>query len=225
MMLERSVPLLGEDGINRLRNANVLVVGVGGVGCAAVEALARAGVGGITLMDGDVYSETNLNRQLFATRDTLGRSKAAVAVERVSSINPACSVKYIDGFYKEDTVLPLGEFTYIADCIDDVGAKVLLISRAAAEKIKIISCMGAGNKLDPMAFRVTDISKTEMCPLAKAVRQRLRKMGIVKGVKAVWSNEPPFKSGLGVPASVSFVPPAAGLCLAGEIIKDIACLD
>ncbi len=93
MMLERSVPLLGEDGINRLRNANVLVVGVGGVGCAAVEALARAGVGGITLMDGDVYSETNLNRQLFATRDTLGRSKAAVAVERVSSINPACSVK------------------------------------------------------------------------------------------------------------------------------------
>lgn len=225
MMLERSAPLFGEDGIKRLANAKVLVVGVGGVGCAAVEALCRAGVGSITLCDGDVYSETNLNRQLFATVDTLGQSKAEAAAIRVRSINPACDVTYINKFYKEDTMIDLSQFAYIADCIDDVGAKVLLIKRAAEAGVPVISCMGAGNKLNPMAFRVTDISKTSVCPLARAVRQRLRREGITKGVKAVWSDELPVKNNLDVPASVSFVPPAAGLCLAGEIIRDMIASD
>lgn len=225
MMLERSAPLFGEDGIKRLVNAKVLVVGVGGVGCAAVEALCRAGVGSITLCDGDVYSESNLNRQLFATVDTLGQSKAEAAAIRVRSINPACDVTYINKFYKEDTMIDLSQFTYIADCIDDVGAKVLLIKRAAEAGVPVISCMGAGNKLNPMAFRVTDISKTSVCPLARAVRQRLRREGITKGVKAVWSDELPVKNDLDVPASVSFVPPAAGLCLAGEIIRDMIASD
>lgn len=223
MMFERSLPIFGEDGIQRLRNSAVLVFGAGGVGCAVIEALCRAGVGHIAVCDGDVYSESNLNRQLYATHETLGKHKSLVACERIRSIAPFISTESFDFFYRGDDTarIDISRYDYIADCIDDVKAKCDLIEKAVASGVPVISCMGTGNKLDPFAFRIDDIKKTSVCPLAKAVRVELRKRGIFSGVNVLYSLELPSVR-RPVPSSVSFVPPVAGYMIASRIIKDIA---
>ncbi len=223
MMFERSLPIFGEEGIKRLGNSAVLVFGAGGVGCAVIEALCRAGVGHIAVCDGDVYSESNLNRQLYATHRTLGQSKARVACERITSIAPFIKTECFDFFYRSDDMarIDLSKYDYIADCIDDVKAKCDLIEKSVGLGVPVISCMGTGNKLDPFMFRIDDIKKTTVCPLAKAVRVELRKRGIISGVNVLYSLELPSVR-RPVPSSVSFVPPVAGYMMASRIIKDIA---
>lgn len=228
----RTELLLGSDGMKRLSEASVAVFGVGGVGSYCVEALARSGIGHLCLVDSDTVALTNLNRQLIATHSTLGKYKVDAARERILDINPACNVEVHKCFYSEETDggLDLSRFDYIVDAIDTVKSKALLIERAQALGVPIISCMGAGNKLDPTKFQVADISKTEMCPLAKVMRRELRLKGI-KRLKVVFSTEPPVPT-LGeidetsptkpvIPGSIAFVPSTAGLILAGEVIKDL----
>ena len=226
----REIALLGEENFAKLRAARVAVFGIGGVGAFAAEALVRAGVGALTFVDGDVVAESNLNRQLIALHSTLGMNKAAAMRARAFDIDPQCACEGIERFYDENTAdsFDLSLFDYIADCIDSVKSKVLLIARARAAGVPVISCMGAGNKLDGGAFQVADIEKTRECPLAKIVRRELKKAGVT-GVKAVFSEEKPRlpdRSGAAAGekfiGSISFVPGAAGLLLAGEIVKDIA---
>ena len=225
----REIALIGEENFKKLRGARVAVFGVGGVGSFAAEALVRAGIGSLTFVDGDTVAESNLNRQLVALRSTLGKNKALVMQERAADIDPACACEAVERFYNEETAgaFDLSRFDYIADCIDSVKSKVLLITRARAAGVPVISCMGAGNKLDGGAFKVADIEKTRECPLAKIVRRELKKAGAA-GVKAVYSEEKPGspdKSGAAAGerfiGSISFVPSAAGLLLAGEIVKDL----
>ena len=215
--------MLGEKVCQRLRDSHVAIFGVGGVGGHAAEAIARCGVGEITLVDSDTVSVTNLNRQLIATHDTVGKYKTEAMKERILSINPDCSVHVHTVFYNEETSsdIDLTRFDCVLDCIDSVASKVLLISKCKEVGVRVISSMGAGNKLDPTLFRVSDISKTAVDPLARAVRTRLKKMGI-NHLKVVYSEEPPFLSRERVPASVSFVPGVVGMIMAGEAIKDIA---
>ena len=224
----RSEPLLGACGLERLAKARVAVFGVGGVGGYAVEALARAGVEKIAVIDNDVVSVSNINRQIIALTDTVGRPKVEVARERILAINPSAEVETYAIFYSSETAdtLELSGFDYIIDAIDSVSSKIELITRAKALGVPIISSMGTGNKLDPTALTVSDISKTSVCPLAKAIRTRLRALGI-KGLKVVWSPEEPQKAVFDdgkrhAPGSVSFVPPVAGFILASEVIKDVA---
>ena len=217
----RTEMLLGEEKLNCLQNAHVAVFGIGGVGGFAVEALARAGVGKLTLIDADRVSVSNINRQIIATHSTVGRYKSEVMKERIADINPECEVFTVSEFYSEDNPLPLDGFDYIADCIDSVRSKLHLISEAKSRDIPVISSMGAGNKLDPTRFCVADISKTHTDPLAKVIRTELRKRGI-NHLKTVFSDEPPINpSGERTPGSISFVPSVVGLIIAGEIIKDI----
>lgn len=219
----RTEGMLGKGGILALRASRVLVVGVGGVGGFAVEALVRAGVGSITLVDSDEVAPSNLNRQIIATNSTIGIPKVEAARARILDISPDCTVTTHNMFYSADTapVLNLSDYDYILDCIDSVSSKVLLIKRAVELGTPIISAMGAGNKLDPTRFRVTDISKTTVDPLAKAVRVELRRLGI-NHLKVVFSDEPPVRVGERTPMSVSFVPSVMGLIMAGEVIKAIA---
>lgn len=227
----RTMMALGEPGVMRLRKAHVILFGLGGVGSFTAEALARAGIGKLTLIDGDKISVSNLNRQLPALHSTLGRAKVQVMAERIADIDPEISVRPMELFYSAETAeqVDFSGADYVADAIDTVSAKILLIERAKKLGIPVISCMGAGNKLDPTRFQVAEIEKTTVCPLAKAVRLQLRRLGIT-GVKAVFSTEQPHApiggQNLGsrkqTPASLSFVPSVAGLILAGEIIKDIA---
>ena len=216
--------MLGRDATDRLRRARVIVFGVGGVGGFAVEALARAGVGHIAVLDSDTVARSNLNRQIIATEKTLGMSKVDAIKQRIVDINPLCEVECFGFFYNDETKerVILSGYDYILDCIDSVGPKLLLIEEATRLGTPIISSMGTGNKLDPTRFTVTDISKTHTDPLAKVIRTELRKRGI-NHLKVVFSDEPPV-SGKGerVPGSVSFVPSVAGLIMAGEAIKDIA---
>lgn len=219
----RTEGMLGEDGVKRLKAASVLVVGVGGVGGFACEALARAGIGRITVVDSDEVAVSNLNRQIIALTSTVGMPKVEAIKERIVDINPDCEVIAHRVFYGEETapVLNLSEFDYILDCIDSVRSKVLLIEKAGECGTPIISAMGAGNKLDPTRFRVSDISKTTVDPLSKAVRTELRRRGI-NHLKVVFSDEPPVKVGERTPMSVSFVPSVMGLIMAGEVIKELA---
>ncbi len=225
----RTEMMLGESGVRALKNAHVLVFGLGGVGSYAAEALARAGVGILTLVDGDVVSVSNINRQLPALRSTVGRPKTEVMAERIADIDPSIRVIAKNLFYQEATAdeISFDGVTYVADAIDTVTSKILLIQKARALGIPVISCMGAGNKLNPSLFQVADIEKTRVCPLARVMRTELRKRGI-SGVKAVYSEEEPYcqiPRGDGrkqTPGSLSFVPSVAGLILAGEVIKDIA---
>lgn len=221
---ERTARLIGAEAVDRLRQSCVAVFGLGGVGGYTAEALARAGVGRLILVDGDVVSESNLNRQLLALHSTLGRPKTAVCAARIADINPHAVVEPYCLRYSEETraAVPLDGCDYIADAIDDVRAKLLLIETAQAQSIPILCCMGTGNKLDPTAFRVADIRRTSMDPLCRVMRRALRERG-VESVRVVYSDEPPRKppDGERVPASVSFVPAAAGLLLAGAIIKDL----
>ena len=225
----RTAMLIGDEGVERLRNSRVAVFGVGGVGGYAVEALARAGVGAIDLIDSDRVSLSNINRQIIATHDTVGEYKCDVARARILSINPACSVTVYNVFFDESVKdsFDFSSYDYVVDAIDSLGAKIELIATAKAANTPIISAMGAGNKLDPTRFEVSDISKTEVCPLARAVRTSLKKRGI-HHLKVVYSKEPPVTPPVvsdgecrRVPASISFVPSSMGLIIAGEVIKDL----
>lgn len=221
--LSRTERLIGKEGVRLLKDAKICVFGVGGVGGYAVEALARCGVGHLTLIDPDAVSVSNINRQIIATHNTVGRLKTSVAKERIHSISPDTTVEEINIFYTEecaDIFDPSG-FDYVIDCIDHVAGKIEIISRSHSAGVPVISSMGAGNKLDPTAFKVADISKTHSDPLAKAVRTRLRKLGI-NHLKVVFSDEPPVVTSAGSPASISYVPSVAGLIIASEVIKDIA---
>lgn len=218
----RSIAVLGEDAITKLKKCRVAVFGVGGVGSYTVEALARAGVGAMDLIDNDTFNVTNINRQLYATHKTIGQYKVDVARDRIHDINPECQVVAHKMFYLRDNAeaLDLSQYDYIVDAIDTVAAKVELIVRADKCGVRIISSMGTGNKLHPEMFEVSDIYKTSVCPLAKVMRTRLKKEGIKK-LKVVYSKEEPITNPCNIIGSVPFVPSVAGLIIAGEVIKEL----
>lgn len=226
--------LIGEEGLNKLRRARVAVFGIGGVGGYVVEALARSGVGALDLFDGDTVALTNINRQIIALENTVGRPKVEVAQERVLLIDPQCRVEARQLFFSPENAgeVDFSCYDYVADAIDTVTSKIELILRCRQAGVPVISCMGAGNKLDPTAFRVAPIEKTSVCPLARVMRRELKKRGVT-GVKAVYSTEEPLApaaaqegdvkgtAGRPTPGSMAFVPSVAGLILAGEIVKDL----
>ncbi len=215
----RTIKLIGEEGLARLKDSSVLIIGNGGVGSYAAEAVARAGVGRITLMDGDSVQPSNLNRQLVALTSTLGRNKAEVMAERIRDINPDADVTALARFYKEDDTLDLTAYDWIIDAIDSVIAKTALIKNAVEKDVNIVSAMGAAGKFDTQ-FKVADISNTSTCPLAKVMRKRLRDIGI-EHLPVVYSEEKPVPRD-GDLGTLSYVPGSAGLCLAGYVIRSIA---
>ncbi len=227
----RTAALLGDDGIERLSRARVAVFGIGGVGGYVCEALTRSGVGRLALFDRDTVSRSNLNRQIIALHSTIGRPKVEVMRERILDINPAAVVETFHVFYTPENAdeFDLARYDYIADCIDTVSSKVELICRARAAGVPIVSSMGTGNKLDPTRLTVTDLAKTEGCPLARVMRRELRQRGITH-LPVVFSNEPsavrqapPAEEGRrSTPGSSAFVPSAAGLIMAGEIVRALA---
>lgn len=230
----RTAMLLGEDAVAKLNQARVAIFGIGGVGGYTLEALARAGVGALDLIDNDTVSRSNINRQILATHSTVGMEKVEAGKRRVLDINPECVVRTWQVFYTPETAdqFDFTQYDYIVDAIDTVTGKLQLVQAAKAAGTPIICCMGTGNKLDASAFEVEDISKTTMCPLARIMRKELSKRGI-KHLKVVYSQEEALTptgweeeaKALGkrqIPGSVSFVPGAAGLILAGEVIKDLA---
>lgn len=226
-IFDRSEILLGADAFKTLKNTHVAVFGVGGVGSYTVEALIRGGIGKLSVFDGDSVSETNINRQLVATTQTIGLNKVDVAKKHALEVNPEIEIRAEKIFFSSENAdsIDFAEFDYVVDAIDTVSSKILLIEKSKAAGVPIISCMGAGNKLDPTRFEVADISKTSVCPLAKVMRYELKKRGITQ-VKVVYSKEEPIKHGLTengrpLPGSVSFVPSVAGLIIAGEVIKDL----
>ena len=232
--LLRTAMLLGEEAVSRLQKARVAIFGIGGVGGYTLEALARAGVGQLDLIDNDTVSRSNINRQILATQSTVGMAKVEAGKNRVLDINPDCLVRTWQVFYTPETAdqFDFTQYDYIVDAIDTVTGKLQLIQRAHECGTPVISCMGTGNKLNPWAFEVSDISKTSMCPLARIMRKEMGKRGI-KHLKVVYSQEEALSptgweeeaKALGkrqIPGSVSFVPGAAGLILAGEVIKDLA---
>lgn len=231
----RTALLLGEEGVNRLSAARVAVFGIGGVGGHAAEALVRSGIGSIDLIDNDTVSISNLNRQLIALHSTIGKYKVDVARERFLDINPALKIRTYRTFYTPETAseFDFSEYDYVIDAIDTVTGKIGLVMQAQAAGTPIICSMGAGNKLDPSAFEVADIYKTSVCPLAKVMRYELKKRG-VKHLKVVYSreiprspdmsvtNEQPIGTRRAIPGSTAFVPSAAGLVLAGEVIRELS---
>lgn len=222
----RTELVIGSESLDKLNKSKVAIFGIGGVGSYVVEGLARAGVGSFVLVDRDDVDVTNINRQIIATHETLGRSKVEVAKERILAINPNAKVQIYKQFFMPDSPDILDEdIDYIVDSVDTVTAKIELVVRAHDKNIPIISSMGTGNKLDPTRFEVTDIYKTSVCPLAKVMRKELKARGVQK-LKVVYSKEEPVKSAdfnLGKPiqGSVSFVPSVAGLIIAGEVVKDL----
>ena len=219
--LERTVKLYGDKVLN-LSNKHVAVFGLGGVGCYAVEALCRSGIGKITIVDNDVYSVSNLNRQLYATTESIGKKKTEVVKERISIIAPSVEVTMVDGFILQGDGLGIdfSKFDYVIDAIDTVSGKIKVITESKKANVKVISCMGTGNKTDPTAFKVADISKPKVCPLAKIVRKLLKDLQI-SDVLVVYSEEEPIKNGSETPSSNAFVPGVAGLILAGTCINDL----
>lgn len=224
----RTELLLGQDGMKKLTSASIAIFGIGGVGSYIAEALARCGVGNITLIDNDEVAVTNLNRQIIALHSTIGKKKVDIAKNRILDINPNANVVALNCFYTGNEI-DLSKFDYIADAIDTVSSKLNLIENAYKQNVPVISSMGTGNKLDPTKLTVTDIYKTEMCPLAKVMRYELKKRN-VKKLKVVYSTEKPCKhkseskeitQKRKTIGSVSFVPSVAGLIIAGEIVKDI----
>ncbi|MDR5587566.1 MULTISPECIES: tRNA threonylcarbamoyladenosine dehydratase [Clostridium] len=243
--LSRTELLIGKDGLDKLKNSKVMVFGIGGVGSYTVESLARAGVGELILVDDDTICLTNLNRQIHATYNTISKSKVEVMKERILSINKSCNVITHQMFVTQDNISEIipENIDYIVDAIDTVSAKLGLAEYCYKNDIKIMSSMGTGNKLDPTQFKVTDVFKTSVCPLAKVMRHELRKRGVQK-LKVVYSEEIPLKPKVEdvvtcktgcvctggtkkcairrqIPGSISFVPPVAGMIIAGEVIKDI----
>ena len=229
----RTQLLLGSEAMEKLKNARVAVFGLGGVGGYVVEALARSGIGALELVDHDTISVTNINRQILATRSTVGMGKAEAAKARVLDIDPHIDVTARQAFYCPDTAAEFDftRYDYVVDAIDTVTGKLALIQAAKAANVPIISCMGTGNKLDPTRFQITDISKTSVCPLARIMRKECAKRGI-KHLKVLFSTEDPItpKGGTleelpegrrALPGSVAFVPSVAGLIIAGEVIRDL----
>lgn len=218
---ERTELIIGKDGIKKLQNSKVVVFGIGGVGSFVVEALVRAGVGNLILVDKDEVDLTNINRQIIATHDTIGKPKVEIAKQRALSINPSAKIKTYQEFFMPDSEDVFDNTAnYVVDCVDTVTAKIEIIARAKKLNIPVISSMGTGNKLDPTKFEITDISKTSVCPLAKVMRKELKQRDI-KNVKVLYSKEEPIKYEGKVTGSISFVPSVAGLIIAGEVIKDI----
>lgn len=232
----RTQLLLGCDAMSKLAESRVAVFGVGGVGGYVCEALARSGVGAFDLIDNDEVSLTNLNRQIIATTQTMGRKKVEVMRERILQINPKADVRIHASFFLPENAreFPFGEYDYVVDAVDTVAAKLELAVVCQEHGIPLMSSMGAGNKLDPCAFKVADIYDTKVCPLAKVMRRELRKRGVDK-LKVVYSEEVPIVPGQGqpiaeeppagrrsIPGSVAFVPSVAGLIIAGEVVKDLA---
>lgn len=230
---KRTVSLIGKDGFSKLNSKKIIVFGLGGVGSYVAEALVRAGVRKLAVVDNDVVSESNINRQLIALDSTVGKLKTEVFYERAKDINPDVIIKRYPIFYGEETCdeIDLSLYDYIIDAIDTVTGKLMIIERAVALKKPVISCMGTGNKLDPTAFKIADISKTKYCPLARVMRRELSKRNITNGVKVLYSEEQSLspisidendKKGNNIaPASISFVPSVAGLIIAGEVVKDL----
>ena len=231
----RTALLLGQEGMEKLKNARVAVFGLGGVGGYVAEALARSGVGALELVDHDTISLTNINRQLLATVDTVGQPKAEAAKKRVLAINPQAEVTARCEFYGPQTAenFDFSRYSYVVDAIDTVTGKLALVTAAKEAGVPIISCMGTGNKLDPTRFQIADISKTSVCPLARIMRKECAKRGI-KHLKVLYSTEDPIPSApvdslteelpegrRALPGSVAFVPSVAGLIIAGEVIKDL----
>ena len=243
----RTAMLIGEAGLARLKTARVAVFGIGGVGSFAAEALARAGVGRLVLVDNDAVAASNINRQLAALCSTLGRSKAAVMKERIEDVNPAAEVEIVEEFFLPERagLFFHGSYDYIVDAIDTVAGKVGLVMAAKERTIPIVSSMGAGNKLDPTKFEVADIYETSVCPLARVMRRELKKRGVRK-CKVVYSTEAPVRpledpsiscrshcvcppgterkctERRDIPGSTAFVPAVAGLILAGEVVRELA---
>lgn len=235
----RTELLLGEEALGKLKNATVAVFGVGGVGGYVVEALARCGVGSFVLIDNDVVSMTNINRQIIATLDTVGRSKVQIMKERILSINREAKVQIHECFFLPENAdeFDFSHYSYVVDAVDTVTAKLTIIEKATKAQVPVISSMGTGNKLDPTGFEITDISKTSVCPLAKVMRRELKKRGISK-CKVLYSKEEPVRPAAEqiqnmmneektnsarrcIPGSVSFVPSVAGLIIGGEVVKDL----
>ena len=218
----RTELLIGKDGVEKLKKSEVAIFGLGGVGSYVVEALARSGVGNFILVDNDIISETNINRQIIATYKTIGKPKIQIEKERILEINPNAKVKIFKEFFMPESPDFFDKnVSYIVDAIDTITAKIELVVRAKKMNKPIISCMGTGNKLDPTKFEVTDIYKTSVCPLAKVMRKELKNRKI-DNLKVLYSKEEPIKlNNKQVPGSISFVPSVAGLIIAGEVIKDI----
>lgn len=223
--------LIGKEAIEVLKNSRVAVFGVGGVGGFVVEVLARCGVGTIDVIDNDVVDPSNINRQIIATADTIGQEKVNVVKQRIKSINPNAVVNKHRCFFLPETAkdFDFTRFDYVVDAIDTVSGKIEIILQAKKAEVPVISCMGAGNKLDPTAFVVTDIYKTSVCPLARVMRQKLKKLG-VQDLKVVYSTEKAMKPNYppdmppqrkAAPGSVAFVPSVAGIIAGGEVIKDL----
>lgn len=227
-MFQREVPIIGEEGLKRLKNSSVIVFGAGGVGSFAIEALARSGIGRIAVVDSDAVSVSNINRQLFALVPDIGKMKCSLAAMRIKDINPSCITEEYPLFYDENTfgAIDLSGYDFIIDAIDSVPSKMLLIKEAKRLGTDIVSSMGTGNKTDPTRFRVEDIYKTNTCPLASKIRTECRRAGI-DSLTVVFSDEKPKRpavdeNGRYVPSSLSFVPPAAGMILAGEAIRKLS---
>ena len=233
---DRTKRLLGADAMEKLNNSHVAVFGIGGVGGHAADALARSGIGKITIVDSDEVAESNINRQLIATTKTVGRKKVEVMKEHLLEINPEVKVHAHDCFFLPETKakFDFSKYDYVIDAVDTVTAKLALVEACQESGVPIVSSMGAGNKLDPTAFEVTDIYKTSVCPLAKVMRKELKARGI-KHLKVVYSKEIPLepiedaafvsdesRSRRATPGSIAFVPSVVGLILAGEVIKDLA---
>lgn len=227
----RTELLVGEEGINKLHNSKVIVFGIGGVGSFVVESLTRAGVGNLILVDNDTICISNLNRQIHATQTTVGMVKVEAMKERVVSINPKCNVEAKQVFITADNIAEIipSDVDYVVDAIDTVTSKLALAEYCYKNNINLISSMGTGNKMDPSQFRVSDVFKTKVCPLAKVMRHELRKRG-VKKLKVVYSEEMPMTPDKGravpsakrqTPGSISFVPPVAGMIIGGEVIKGL----
>ncbi len=226
----RTEMLIGDEALHKLRKSRVAVFGIGGVGGYIAEALIRAGVGAIDIIDNDTVSESNINRQIIALSSTVGKLKTEAMEKRLLDINPEAKISCINKFVLPENIdeFDFSVYDYVADAIDTVSGKLAIIEKAYSEGINVISSMGTGNKLDPTEFEITDIYKTSVCPLARVMRYELKKRG-VKKLKVLYSKEEPVKTsakvsnekGKAVPGSISFVPPVAGLIIASEIIKDL----
>ncbi len=227
-IFSRTEMLIGKDALSRLKDCRVAVFGIGGVGGYVAEALARSGVGALDLFDNDTVSPSNINRQIFALHSTVGKLKTSVAHERLKDINPDIKIKEHNVFVLPSNIdeIDFSAYDYVIDAIDTVSGKIAIIEKAKKENIPVISSMGTGNKTDPTKFEITDIFKTSVCPLARVMRYEMKKRGIKK-LKVLFSAEEPKKpsptddGSKPVPASISFVPPVAGLIIAGEVVKDL----
>lgn len=219
---QRTEKLIGKQNLDRLKACRVAVFGTGGVGGFAVEALARAGVGSIDIVDKDKVDITNINRQIIALHSTVGKSKVAVMKDRILDINPDCQVNAIEKFFLPETAdeFDFTQYDYVIDAVDTVTAKLEIISICSSNGIPVISSMGTGNKLHPEMLRIADVYDTKICPLAKVMRKELKKRGI-GSLKCVYSEEEPVKTGDRTPASISFTPPVAGMLMAGEVIREL----